>query len=78
MVSGIVYVFIGFIVRDWSRATDFTNYGGGYWGLDNYRPFSWKVSTCVRMIPVKSFLYQTKHSKVMIKTPNAPNMSIIG
>jgi len=31
----------------------------------------WKVSTCVRMTPVKSFLNQTTHSKVMIKNPNA-------
>jgi len=31
----------------------------------------WKVSTCVRITPVKSFLYQTTHS-------NAPYMSIIG
>ena len=31
----------------------------------------WKVSTSVRMTPVKSFLYQTTHSKVMIENPNA-------
>jgi len=28
-----------------------------------------KVSTCVRMVPVKSFVFQTTHSKVMAKNP---------
>ena len=28
MVSGIVYVFMGFVVHDWSCAVDFTNNGG--------------------------------------------------
>jgi len=32
----------------------------------------WKVSTSVRMTPVKSFLYQTNHSKVMLKNPYDP------
>jgi len=33
---------------------------------------SWpKLSTCVRITPVKSFLNQTIHSIVMIKNPNA-------
>ena len=29
IVSGIVYVFMGSVVRDWSCAVEFTNYGGG-------------------------------------------------
>jgi len=34
--SGIVYVFLGFVVDDWSRAVELTNYGGGplgHWQL---------------------------------------------
>jgi len=35
-VSGIVYVFVGFVVRDWSCAVEFTNLGGGaLWCIDN-------------------------------------------
>jgi len=34
IVSGIVYVFMGSVVRDWSCAVEFTNYGGPYWGID--------------------------------------------
>ena len=37
-VSGIVYAFMGFVVLDWSGATEFTNYGA-HWVIDNYRPF---------------------------------------
>jgi len=29
MVSGIVYVFMGFVVHDWSGAVEFTDYGEG-------------------------------------------------
>jgi len=36
---------------------------------------SWKVQEGA---PVKSFLHQTTHSKVMLKNPNLPYMSIIG
>ena len=36
MVSGIVYVFLGFLVHDWSCAVEFTNYGVPHWGIDNY------------------------------------------
>jgi len=36
---------------------------------------SWKVQEGA---PVKSFLYQTTHSKVMLKNRNVPYMSIIG
>jgi len=36
-----------------------------------------KVSTCIRVTPVKSFLNQITHSIVMIKSPNALYMSII-
>ena len=28
MVFGIVYVFMGFVVRDWSQAVELTTYGG--------------------------------------------------
>ena len=60
--------------------------GDPHWGIDIYRLFSylsdwlgWKVSTCVRMAPVKSFLNQTTLSIVMAKNPNALYiMSIIG
>ena len=38
----------------------------------------WKVSTCVRTAPVKSFLYQTTHSKFILKNPYVPHMSICG
>ena len=38
----------------------------------------WEVLECVRMTPVKSLLNQATHSKVVIKNPNAPYMSIIG
>jgi len=38
----------------------------------------WKVPTCVRMTPERSFRHQTTNSKVMLKNPNAPYMSIIG
>ena len=32
MVSGIVYLFLGFVVHDWSCVVEFTNYGGGALG----------------------------------------------
>ena len=88
MVSSNVYVFLGFVVRDWSRAAEFTHYGGGGTGaltiighlisFLNALKVGWEVSTCISMIPVKSFFYQTTHSKVMLQNPNAPYMSIIG
>jgi len=37
----------------------------------------WKVSTRIRMTPVKSFLNQTTLSIVMIENPNALDVSII-
>jgi len=37
MVSDIAYVFMGFVVHDWSWAAEFTNYGEPHWGIDNYR-----------------------------------------
>jgi len=40
MVSGIVYVFMRFVVRDWSEAAGFTNYGG-YWSIDNHTQFNY-------------------------------------
>ena len=82
IVSVIVYVLMGFVVRDRSSA----NYGGGPSGALTTIGHSisflillkmgWKVSMCVKVTPVKSFLYQTIHSIVMIKNPNAPYMSI--
>ena len=88
MVSGIVYVFVGFLGRDWSGAAELTYCGGPTGGIDGYRPVNCsffillkigiKVSAWVRMTPVKSFLYHATHSKDMLKNPNAPYMSIIG
>ena len=83
--SGIFDVFMGFVGRDWSWAAEFTNYERSHWGIDNYIQFiflillgiGWKVSTRVRMTPVKSFIYQTILSKVIFNTANAPYMSII-
>jgi len=37
MISGIVYLFLGFVVHDWSCAVELTNYGGPHWGIDNCR-----------------------------------------
>ena len=55
------------------------------WGIGKYRSFNYLsdfaenwlkgVYTCVRMTPVKSFLNQTNHSKLMIKNLNAPYIS---
>ena len=28
-VSGTVYIFLGFVIHDWSCAVELTNYGGG-------------------------------------------------
>jgi len=36
MVIGIVYVFMEFVVCDWSNAQ--LNLQGAHWGIDNYRP----------------------------------------
>jgi len=88
MVSGIVYVVLGFVVHDWSCAVEFTNYGGGgstgalttigcLFIFPILLKIGWKVSICVSMTPVKSFLYQTTNSKVILQNPNAPYMSII-
>ena len=80
-------VFMGFVVRDLSCAVEFSNYGGptvASTTIDSWIIFlillkiGWNWSTCVRMTPVKSFLYQTTRSKVTLKNPNAPYMSIIG
>ena len=71
MVSGIVYVFMAFVVHGWSGAPEFTNLGGPTGALTTIgRLFiflillkiGWKVSTCVRMTPVKAFLNQNEHS----------------
>ena len=76
MVSSIIYVFMGFVVRDWPCADEFTNNGGEPTGALTtigrliifliLLKISWKVPLHIRMTPVKSFLYQTTHSKVMI------------
>ena len=63
MVSGIVYVVMGSVVRDWSCVVEFTNYGrGGPTGALTtiscliifliMLKIAWKVSTHVRMRPV--------------------------
>jgi len=59
VASGIVYVFLGLVVRDWSCAVEFTNYGeaptGALATIDFLIIFlillkiGLKVSTCVRM-----------------------------
>jgi len=41
MVSGIVHVFMAFASCGWSCAVQLTNYGGGHWGIGNYRPFNY-------------------------------------
>ena len=73
-VSGIVYGLIEFVVHDWSGAVEFTNYGAltTICHLLIYLillKIGLKVSTGVRLIPVKSFLNQTTHSKVIIEHP---------
>ena len=86
MVADIVHVSMGSAVRDWSCAAEFTNYGGPTGALTSigcifilliFLKIGWKVSTCVRMTPLKPFLNQTTYSIVMIKNPNALYMSII-
>jgi len=81
MGFGIVDGFMGSVVHDWSCAVEFTNYGGPTGALTTIGclinflillKIGWKVSTSVRMTPVKSFLYQTNHSKVMLKNPYDP------
>ena len=38
VVSGIVYVFMRFVVHDWlSWLTELINNGGLHWDIDNYR-----------------------------------------
>jgi len=41
MVSGIVYVYMRFVVRGWSCAVKFTDYGGRHWGIDNCGPLNY-------------------------------------
>ena len=41
MVSGIIYVFMGFVGRDWSCAVEFIDYEGPHWCIDNYRLFNY-------------------------------------
>ena len=81
MISGIVYVLV---IRDWLEAAEFTNkaiMGGGSGVLTTtglliifliLLKIGWKVSTRIRTKPVKSFLNQTTHSKVIIKNSNVP------
>ena len=72
MVSGIVYVFMGFVVLGWSCAVQLSLIimRGPYWTFTTIGcliiflillEIGGKVSTCVRMIPVKSFS-QSDHS----------------
>ena len=54
--------------------------GGPHWGIDNYKLFNYLICQelwlegvyMLRMTPTKSFLYQTTHSIVMVKSPTAP------
>jgi len=87
MVSGIVDLFLGFAVHDWSSAVEFTNDGDPTGALTTIGclinflillNIGWKVSICIKTTPVKSFLDQTTHSIAMIKNPNALYMSISG
>ena len=41
MVSGIVYVYMRFVVRGWSCAVKFTDYGGRHWVIDNCGPLNY-------------------------------------
>jgi len=85
MVFGIVYVFMAFVVRDHvqlgllimvSPTGILTTKGCLI--ISDFAENRQNMSTCVIMTPVKSLLNQTTHSKVMIRNPNAPDMSIIG
>jgi len=67
--------FIGFMVCDWSCAVEFTNHGGPTEALISVGrliiflillKIGWKVSTSVRMTPVKTFLSQISTSVRMI------------
>jgi len=87
IVSGLVFVLMGFVVHDRSCAVEFTHYLGSHWGIVNYRLFNYlsdfaenwlKGVYMCRMTPTKSFLTQTTHSMVMIKNANALYMSLIG
>jgi len=72
-VSGIVYVFMGFVVHDWSCAIEFTNYGAPTVALTTIgRLISFPillVELVERCLHVKSFLTQTTHSIVSRKRP---------
>ena len=49
MVSGVVYVFLWLVIRDWcdwSSAVERTNYWGSHWGIDNYRLFNYLFDFC--------------------------------
>jgi len=41
MVSGIVYVFMGFAVVIGHEQLSLLIMGGPHWGIDNYRPFNY-------------------------------------
>jgi len=71
MVSGIVYVFLGFVVHDWSCALELTNYGGGDPpGIDNYRPLdylsdfaeNWLKGLCMYQDDTRAIISQSDHS----------------
>jgi len=76
MISGIGHVFMGFVACDWSCIVEFTNYGGPIGALTSFGVSDLAENWVAQS--VKSSLNQTTHSKVMIKNPNAPYMSIIG
>ena len=87
MVSGIVHVLMVFVVlidqeqlslQIMGDPTETLTSIGHLIILLIFPKIGWKVSTCVGTTPVKSFLNQTTHSKVILKNPNAPYLSIIG
>ena len=70
IVSGIGYAFMGFMVRDWSWATEFNNYGSPTGTLTTIGSLiiflfllkvGWHVFTCVKMTSVKSFCNRLDH-----------------
>ena len=86
-VSGIVYVFLGFVIDDWSCAVELANYGGHHWGIDDYRlfnylsdfPESWLKSVYMYQDNTCEIIFRSDHSFTSYdQKSNALYMSIIG
>ena len=87
MVYDIVYVSMGFVVRDWSCAVGYTNYGGGHCGIDNYRSCNY-LSGFIENCPEGVYMCQDGACKIICLSDHpfksygqkskAPYMSIIG